>query len=226
MRVLLVENDPVLSASIVNEFDGQEYVFDIAVNESTALNLLTQNPYNIALIDISDPAVNGTEICKNIRSSNMQLPILLLSASNSTEHVISGLDAGADDYILKPLKFDDLRMRIQTLIRKKTASNSENIFRLADLEVNTRTKTVMRNGQVLRLTAREYALLEFFLKNVGRVLSRAEIAQHVWSISFDTGTNVVDVYVNYLRNKIDKGFTQKLIHTVFGMGYLFKEGTA
>jgi len=223
MKVLLVEDEPKLASFIKKGFKEQGHEVDVAYDGVVAQRLALQNQYDIIILDVILPYANGLEVCKNIRKNNTEIPIMFLTALGSTEDIITGLDVGADDYMIKPFKFDEFLARIRALTRRKSKNASGNTYKIADLEVNTNAKIVMRNNVIIQLTAREYALMEFFAKNVGRVLSRSEIAQNVWDISFDTGTNVVDVYVNYLRNKIDKGYPTKLIHTVFGMGYILKD---
>jgi DNA-binding response OmpR family regulator len=170
--------------------------------------------------------MNGIQVCKEIRKQNDTVAILMLTALSSTENIVTGLNSGADDYLAKPFKFAELEARIRTLVRRsKAGSTPKSVISIAGLEVNTVSKTARRNGKTISLTATEYHLLEYFVKNQNMVLSRIQILENVWDIDFNMGTNVVDVYINYLRKKIDNGYDTKLIHTVFGMGYIFKEET-
>jgi DNA-binding response OmpR family regulator len=194
----------------------------VAYDGQNGKQLALQNSYDIILLDVVLPHVNGLQLCKEIKQQS-NVPILMLTALGTTNDIVTGLDAGADDYLTKPFKFQELLARIRALVRRKNESNGEKNFNLANLEVDYRTKQVKRNGQLIKLTAREFYLLQYFIRNKGILLSRADIAENVWDSSFDSGSNVVDVYINYLRNKIDKDFSPKLIHTVYGMGYIFKE---
>jgi len=196
---------------------------DVAHDGEVGKRLALQRNYDCIVLDLILPTISGLEVCVAIRKEDTSVPILMLTALGSTEDKVLGLDSGADDYLTKPFKLNELLARIRALARRKSKPVEEARLTMADLVLNTATKSAERDGKSIILTSREYFLLEFLLKNQGRVLSRAEIAQNVWDISFDSGTNVVDVYVNYLRNKVDKGFSSKLIHTVFGMGYIMKE---
>jgi len=183
------------------------------------------NKYNLIILDINLPEINGYELCKQIRSYNQQIPVLMLTALNTTNDKIEGFDVGADDYLIKPFEFKELLVRIRALLKRSVnqQSLSGNILRVGELEMNLDSKEVKRNAIKINLTAKEFQLLEYFMRNRNRVLSRADIAISVWDIDFDTQTNVIDVYVNYLRNKVDKNFPVKLIHTQVGMGYILKE---
>jgi DNA-binding response OmpR family regulator len=187
-------------------------------------NLALKNDYKVILLDVIIPYINGLELCKQIKAVKPNIPILMLTALGTTEDKITGFDAGADDYLLKPFEFRELLARIKALT-KRTSGILETSARLkaADLELDLDKKTALRGGRTIELTAKEFALLEYFMRNTGRVLSRKDIADKVWDINFDTGTNVVDVYINILRKKIDKDFNNKLIHTRIGMGYIFNE---
>ena len=177
------------------------------------------------IIDINLPGINGYELCRQIRAQNPHIPVIMLTAMNTTEDKIEGFDAGADDYVIKPFEFKELLVRIRALLKRTMNQQlpSGNILKIADLEMNIDSKEVYRSGKKILLTAKEFQLLEYFLRNRNRVVSRADIAEKVWEIDFDTHTNVIDVYVNYLRNKIDKNFSLRLIHTQVGMGYILKE---
>ena len=169
------------------------------------------------------PKLNGIELCRDIRKFKPDVGIIMLTALGSTDDKVNGLNSGADDYLEKPFHFKELLARIRAIKRRNNATEEEKIYRIADLEMNLQAKTVKRSGSLIKLTAKEFNLLELFLKNQGKVLTRGDIAQKVWQIDFDTGTNIIDVYVNYLRNKIDKNHSPKLIHTQVGMGYVMRE---
>ncbi|HYM93968.1 MAG TPA: response regulator transcription factor, partial [Chitinophagaceae bacterium] len=180
--------------------------------------------YDLVVLDINLPGINGYDLCRLIRKSDERIVVLMLTAMSSVDDRLEGFNTGADDYLVKPFDFNEFLARIRALLKRRFHSIPVgNKLSIADLEMNLDTKEVYRNGQLIRLTAKEFQLLEYFLKNPNRVLSRADIALQVWELDFDSKTNVIDVYVNYLRNKIDKEFTQKLIHTVVGMGYVMKE---
>ena len=222
MKILLVEDEPKVASFIKKGLEEQTYIVDLAYDGLMGKKLALSNEYDIIILDVILPSISGIELCKEIRKSNTSVPVLLLTALGTTEDKVIGLDAGADDYLTKPFKFMELLARIRALTRRKSNQTTPTILTIADLEMDTGSKIVKRNGKIINLTAREFFLLEFFLKNKGIVLSRAVIAENIWEISFDTGTNIVDVYINYLRNKIDKGFSPKLIHTIIGMGYVLK----
>ncbi|RZL34638.1 MAG: response regulator transcription factor [Pedobacter sp.] len=183
-----------------------------------------ENQFDLIILDIMLPGINGLELCKIIKEHKPNTPVVMLTALGTTENVVNGLDNGADDYLIKPFKFAELFARIRTLLRRYGGVVShDQIITIADLQINLTAKSVKRNQQEIILTATEYRLLEFMAKNKSKILSRIDILESVWDIDFNLGTNVVDVYVNYLRKKIDKNSEQKLIHTAVGMGYVLKE---
>ena len=184
-----------------------------------------QHDFNLVVIDINLPGMNGYELCKKIRAADPKIPIIMLTALTALQDKIEGYDAGADDYIIKPFEFKELLMKIRVLLKRTMGQTlpTGNVLKAADLEMNLDSKEVKRGDQLISLTAKEFQLLEFLLRNKNRVVSRADIAVHVWDIDFDTNTNVIDVYINYVRNKIDKKYDQKLIQTQVGMGYILKE---
>ncbi len=189
----------------------------------SGLRLAQQSDYDVIVSDITMPGMSGLELCRKLREQGLATPILLLTALSHTDDKIIGFDAGADDYLAKPFEFRELLARVKALARRPAPNlKTENILRFHDLEQDLDAKTVRRAGKEIMLTPREFALLEFLLRNPGKVLSKTEIAEKVWDVDFDTGTNVIEVYMNYLRNKMDKGFDQKLIHTQFGQGYILK----
>mgnify|MGYP000959002907 CR=1 FL=1 len=222
MRILVIEDEQSVASFIKKGLEEQAYIVDVAYDGQTGRLLASQHQYDVILMDIILPQINGLQLCKMIREES-KVPILMLTALGTTNDVVSGLDTGADDYLTKPFKFQELLARVRALSRRRDEASAESIFRMADLELDLRTKEVKRSGQTIRLTARELYLLQYFIRNRGQLLSRADIAENVWNTSFESGSNIVDVYVNYLRNKIDKDFSPKLIHTVYGMGYIFKE---
>lgn len=223
MQVLLVEDEPSV-ASMLNKGLGEEgYQVTVAPDGKLGLQLATDNPYSIIILDVMLPGINGLELCRQLRSRNILTPILMLTALATTDNVVTGLDAGADDYITKPFKFKELSARLRSLARRRPPMEQEKLLKLDDLEMNLTARTVTRFGQSISLTATEYRLLEYLMKNKGRVVSRLDVLEHVWGIDFNMGTNVVDVYVNYLRKKIERKEAGKLIHTVIGMGYCMKE---
>lgn len=192
------------------------------------LQLALDHSYDLLILDIMLPGINGLEVCRQVRLRDGEVPILFLTAMGSTENVVIGLDSGADDYLVKPFKFIELLARIKTLMRRsgKNGENSKadhDIYRFADVVLDDTAKTITRNGHEISLTSTEFRLLLMFMKFPRRVLSRIEMLDEVWGVNFDMGTNVVDVYVNYIRKKLDKYGEQKLIHTVIGMGYVLKE---
>lgn len=222
LKVLVIEDEPGVASFIKKGLEEQSYIVDVAFDGQNGKQLALQSDYDIVIMDVILPHINGLQLCRIIREHS-NVPILMLTALATTNDIVTGLDTGADDYLTKPFKFQELLARLRSLIRRKNDLNTETNFVIANLEVDYRTKQVLRNKQTVKLTAREFYLLQYFIRNRGMVLSRADIAENVWDSSFDSGSNVVDVYVNYLRNKIDKNFVPKLIHTVYGMGYIFKE---
>jgi len=185
--------------------------------------MAVEREYDLIILDIILPKIDGIEVCREIRKYSKSIPILMLTALSTTEDKITGLDSGADDYLVKPFQFRELVARIRALLRRQTHVETGQTYSIADLILNTETRKVTRSNTEIKLTAREFKLLEFFMQNKGKVLSRADIGQAVWEISFDPGTNIIDVYVNYLRSKIDKNYEPKLIHTIIGYGYVLKE---
>ncbi|MCO5934131.1 response regulator transcription factor [Mucilaginibacter sp. RB4R14] len=224
MKVLLVEDEPGLVSVIVRGLTDAGMEVSVAADGIMGLEMAQAHKFDIILLDIMLPVMNGIQVCKEIRKRDDGIAILMLTALNSTENIVTGLNSGADDYLAKPFKFAELEARIRTLVRRSKAGNApKNVITVANLEIDTVSKTAKRAGKAISLTATEYHLLEYFAKNQNMVLSRIQILENVWDIDFNMGTNVVDVYVNYLRKKVDTGYDAKLIHTVFGMGYIFKE---
>ncbi len=224
-KILIIEDEKKIASFIQKGLNEQGYETEIAYDGLIGKRRALSEKYDLIILDINLPQLNGFEVCKEIRNHNALVPVLMLTAMGTTEDKLEGFDAGADDYLLKPFKFKELLARIKALLKRTTVIPLYgNLLKIADLEMNLDTKSVKRSGTKIDLTAKEFQLLEFLIRNKGRVLSRAEIAEKVWEITFDTGTNIIDVYVNFLRNKIDKQHTPKLIHTLIGMGYVLKEG--
>jgi DNA-binding response OmpR family regulator len=224
MKVLLVEDTPDLVSIILRGLSEEGMEVSVAGDGNTALDMAFKYDFDVIILDIMLPGINGIQVCKEIRKKNESISIIMLTALGSTENIVTGLESGADDYLVKPFKLIELTARIRTLVRRsKTTAIPQDKILLADLEVNMSSKTVSRGGRSIPLTATEYRLLEYLMKNQNRVLSRIQILENVWDIDFNMGTNVVDVYINYVRKKIETPDAAKLIHTVFGMGYILKE---
>lgn len=224
MRILLIEDEVKTIQSLRQGLEEHGWTVDIAYDGEAGLRLVDQHQYDVISSDIIIPGLNGLELCRQLRQRGVQAPVLLLSALGETDDKITGLDAGADDYLTKPFEFREFLARVKALARRSaTGYQQENTLRFAGLELDLDAKTVRRDGKMISLTPREMALLEFLMRHPGKVFSKVEIAEKVWDLDFDTGTNLIEVYVNYLRNKVDKGFSQKLIHTQFGQGYVLRE---
>ncbi|PYF73994.1 response regulator transcription factor [Pedobacter nutrimenti] len=225
IKILLVEDEPALSSVIVRGLSDAGMEVSAAADGTTGLEMALKHQFDLLILDVMLPGMNGIQLCREIRKVNDDLAILMLTALSSTENVVTGLDSGADDYLVKPFKFAELEARIRTLLRRSRAgAEPKNTLRAGELELDLLAKTATIKHSNLQLTATEYRLLEYFMLNQNKVLSRIQILEKVWDIDFNMGTNVVDVYVNYLRKKVDHAHPGKLIHTVFGMGYIFKEG--
>jgi two-component system copper resistance phosphate regulon response regulator CusR len=224
IKICVIEDEKKVSSFIKKGLNEHNYEVDIAINGEHALEIITGQEYNLVILDVMLPDISGIEVCRQLRKIQPQLPVLMLSALGTIDDKVNGLHSGSDDYLVKPFHFSELLARIEALLRrKKLAEGDSHILSFGGLKLNTWDKTAEREGKQINLTAKEYSLLELFIKNPGKLLSREFIMERVWGINFDTGTNMVDVYVNYLRNKIQKGFDKKLIHTVIGMGYILKD---
>ncbi|GAB2771627.1 response regulator transcription factor [Rhabdobacter roseus] len=223
MKLLLVEDEPKTVQSLKQGLEENGYEVDVAYDGLIGKQLARRGSYQLIISDIIIPGINGLELCRELRASGDQTPILMLTALGTTDDLVTGFDAGADDYLAKPFEFKELLARVRALTKRgRSVAQTAQTIRFADLEINLDAKTVHRAGTKINLTAREFNLLLYLIRNQGRVVSKAEIAEQVWEIDFDSGTNVIEVYVNYLRKKIDKDFPVKLIHTQFGMGYVLK----
>ena len=222
MYILIVEDEKKVVGFLKKGLQEEHYTVDVAYDGEEALLLAGMNRYDVIILDIMLPKKDGMEVLKALRTQGLSTPILMLTAKDTLEDKVRGLDSGADDYITKPFAFAELLARIRALLRRGKPTN-ETSLTAADLMLDPIQHKVQRGGKPIELTSKEYALLEYFLRNKGQVLTRTLINEHVWGYRFDTGTNIVDVYVNYLRSKIDRGFDKKLIHTVRGVGYVLRE---
>ncbi len=221
MRVLVVEDDTKVGSFIKRALEEESYAVDLCEDGAQGLALALSGSYDVIVIDLMLPNLPGLEILRRIRKEKIHTPVLILTAQSKVDQKVKGLDAGADDYLTKPFAIDELLARIRVLLRRGTAE-APGVLQVDDLILNPATREVTREGQRIELTVKEYALLEYFMRHAGRVLTRPMISEHVWDQDFDTFTNVIDVYVNYLRNKIDRGRSRKLIHTIRGSGYMLK----
>jgi len=222
MRILVVEDEKKVARFIQQGLEEEHYSVDVAHDGEKGLAMAKLEQYDLLVIDVMLPKKSGLELISEFRAAKGPTPALMLTAKTTTEDKVAGLDSGADDYLTKPFAFAELLARVRSLLRRG-AKEKSTILAVADLELDTVTHRAKRGTRSIELTAKEYALLEFFLRNRERVLSRAIISEHIWDYNFDTGTNIIDVYVNHLRNKVDAGTNHKLIHTVRGVGYVLKE---
>ncbi len=224
MKILIIEDDSRLASLLLRALHENGYEADVAYDGIVGQKLAMFNEYKLVIIDIILPKKDGLEVCKEIRRQKSSLPIIMLTALGTTDDKVEGFDAGADDYLVKPFEMRELLARVKVLLNRYSnlSPNTVSTLKYSDLELNLNTKMVVRNNQTIHLTPKEFKLLEFMMRNSERVLSRAEIAEKVWETHFDTGTNFIDVYINYLRKKIDKSFDSKLIHTKSGMGFILR----
>lgn len=223
MRVLIIEDDLRVAELIQRGLREQNFDTTISYDGISGKKLAMQNHFDLIITDIILPKLNGIELCQELKQLKPDIPIIMLTALGTTDDKVEGFDAGADDYLVKPFEMRELLVRIRALLnRYKRTTNSGSILKYADLEMNLDTKIVNRGGKEINLTPKEFNFLKYMLQNPERVLSRVEIAEKVWDTHFDTGTNFIDVYINYLRNKIEKDFDTKLIHTKPGMGFILK----
>ena len=221
MRILVVEDEKKVASFIKKGLQQEGYAADTVHDGQEAIQNATAFEYDLVILDLMLPKRSGLEVLREIRSKKATLPVLVLTAKGAIEDKVAGLDAGADDYLIKPFAFAELSARIRALLRRGAQENTR--LRIADLEMDTAARQVARGGQVIDLKMKEYALLEFLLRNAYRAVTRTMIVEHVWDIHFDSVSNVVDVHINSLRNKIDKGFSPPLIHTVRGVGYMLSD---
>ena len=224
-KILIVEDEPKVAGFIKKGLEETNFTAEIAFDGVTGKAMALSNKYDLIILDINLPLLNGFMLCKLIRENDVQVPILMLTALGGVREKVKGFDYGADDYLLKPFEFEELIARINALLKRtKFTVTTGRLLKIADLEFNRDNKTVVRAGKAIELSAKEFSLLEYLMINKHRVISRFELTDKVWGISFDTGTNVVDVYINFLRKKMDTGFPVKLIQTRTGMGYILTEG--
>jgi len=225
MKILIVEDEAALASMLNKGLKEVGYEVTVAPDGLIGHEMAIKNQFDVMVLDIMLPGLNGIQLCKQLRRQQIDTPILMLTALGTTENIVAGLDSGADDYLVKPFHFAELEARLRTLVRRKSPGNNSqpDVLQIGNLALNTSTREASLNGEPVPLTATEYRLLEFMMHNRGRVLSRMELLENVWGIDFNMSTNVVDVYVNYLRKKIDTNPAQKLIHTMIGMGYILKE---
>ncbi|WP_435353782.1 response regulator transcription factor [Emticicia sp. SJ17W-69] len=222
-KILIVEDESKVATFIKKGLQTQSFDAEIAETGSDAKLLYDTQVFDLIILDIGLPDMSGLDVCAYIRAKNTKIPILMLTALGTVADKLSGFEVGTDDYMVKPFDFMELLVRVKALLKRtvEVEQPSEKLQE-ADLELDLKEKVARRNGKVVELTAKEFSLLEYLMINKGRVVSKVDIAEKVWDINFDTGTNFIEVYVNYLRNKIDKGFSNKLIHTIVGMGYMLK----
>lgn len=223
MKVLLVEDEVSLASFIRKGIESEGYEIEVAFDGLVGKHLADSNGYDVIVLDVNLPFINGFELCRHIKQQSPKQAVLILTAMDSLLSKESGFGAGADDYLVKPFEFRELILRIKALARRNSDfTGLKTVLRVADLELDTQAHSVTRAGGRIELTAREYALLEYLMINQGRTVSRVDIAEKVWDLHFDTNTNVIEVYINYLRKKIDKDYSPKLVHTVVGMGYVLR----
>ncbi|NNM95135.1 MAG: response regulator, partial [Bacteroidia bacterium] len=218
MHILLIEDEPHVAAFIKKGLSGQGYGITLAGDGVSGAEIAVKDDFALVILDVMLPKLNGIEVCKIIRGAKKDVPIIMLTALGTVQNKVEGLESGADDYLTKPFHFEELLARIKALERRQKVIKEARTYRVADLEMDSLKRTVFRGGKEVFLSAKEFTLLEFLMSNVGLILSRAQIAEAVWGINFDRGTNLIDVYINYLRAKIDKDFKVKLIHTMIGKG--------
>lgn len=224
MKILVVEDEPKLASFVKKGLEEQSCEVDIAFDGQVGRTMALNNVYDVIVLDVNLPKMNGFDIVQSLRQERVRTPVLMLTAMGSMDDKLMGFEAGADDYLVKPFEFRELMARLRALAKRSNDTGLQsNVLKVADLELDLNEKVARRGEKRIELTAKEFGLLDFLMRNRGRVVSRIDIAEKVWDIHFDTGTNVIDVYVNFLRKKIDKDFPQKLIHTVIGMGYMLKE---
>ena len=221
MRILVIEDEKKVANFIKKGLEEEHYAVDTAYDGEVGLFMAEANEYDLIVLDLMIPKIDGLEVLRRIRGNKINVPVLVLTAKDAVEDIVKGLDTGCDDYLTKPFEFVEFLARIRALLRREKI-DKEPILKVADLTLSLVTHKVMRKGKEIELTSKEYALLEYFMRNPEKVLTRTMISEHVWDYHFDSLTNVVDVYVNYLRRKIDKDFEPKLIHTIRGVGYIMK----
>lgn len=224
VKILLIEDEPKTVQSLKQGLEENNYAVEVAYDGLMGYQLATRNTYQLIISDIIIPGLNGLELCRKLRIEGIQTPILMLTALSTTDDKIEGFDAGADDYLAKPFDFKEFLARVKALIKRSNQTLIEaQVLKFADLELDLSSKIVSRSGQKINLTAKEFQLMEYFLRHQEKVISKAEIAKNIWEVEDENSSNLIEVYVNYLRKKVDKGFSSKLIHTQFGMGYILRQ---
>jgi two-component system, OmpR family, copper resistance phosphate regulon response regulator CusR len=222
MRILVIEDEKKIAEFLRRGLREEGYTVDTAGDGEAGFSLTADHDYDLIILDLMLPKIDGLSLCRRLREEKSAVPILMLTAKDTVQDKVTGLDAGADDYLTKPFAFEELLARTRALLRKKNATSPSTTLRIGDLEVDLLAHTVTRAGRAIELTTREFALLEYLMQHSGTIITRTMIAEHVWDVNFDTSTNIIDVYINYLRNKVDRGFEKQLIHTIRGRGYLLK----
>jgi DNA-binding response OmpR family regulator len=224
-RILIIEDEKKIADTLQAGLSENGFEVDVAYDGKIGMDFFRSRHFDLVILDINLPGINGYDCCKQIRASNPTILVIMLTSMNSLDNKIEGYSAGADDYLVKPFEFRELLLKMRALLKRTSTAIQPigNLLKAADLEMNLDTKEVHRAGKKIRLTAKEFQLLEYLLRNKNRVVSRADLAINVWDVDFDTNTNVIDVYISYVRNKVDKAFEQKLIQTHVGMGYVLKE---
>ncbi len=222
MRILIVEDQPKMASFIKKGLVAQGYMVDISETGMGAESMIVETDYDLIVLDVNLPDQNGMDTARHLRRDGFRKPILMLTALSTTKDKIHGLDAGADDYLTKPFEFEELLARIRALLRRNHGSESSKL-RFGDIELDLVQRRVVRAQTEVNLTAKEFSLLEYFMRNPGRPITRIEISEHVWDVNFDTNTNIIDVYINMLRKKVDSPFDKKMIHTMVGFGYILKD---
>jgi two-component system copper resistance phosphate regulon response regulator CusR len=223
-RILVVEDEKRLADVIKAGLEEQGYLADVAYDGYIGKMMVQRAHYDLLILDVNLPMINGYELCKEIRAQNLAVPVIMLTAMACAENKLAGFDAGTDDYLVKPFDFNELLARVKVFLRRTSLpeKGQDSVIHIADLQINTTRKIAKRGEKMINLTSKEYILLEYLARKRGVVVSRTEIAENIWGIHFDTGTNYIDVYINYLRNKIDRNFPEKLIHTRIGFGYMLE----
>ncbi len=224
-RILIVEDEKKIADTLQFGLNERGFDVEVAYDGKLGYHLFCAHDFDIIILDINLPGINGYDLCKLIRDKNQHIPVLMLTSMSALNDKIQGYESGADDYMIKPFEFKELLLKINSLLKRASGVNLPigNILKAADLQINLDSKEVTRSGRVINLTAKEFQLLEYLLRNKNRLVSRVDIAINVWEVDFETNTNVIDVYISYLRNKVDKHFEQKLIQTHVGMGYILKD---
>ncbi|QRR03721.1 response regulator [Dyadobacter sandarakinus] len=224
MKILVVEDEPKLAGFLKRGLEEQSWEVELAYDGQVGKKMASNYRFDVIILDVNLPLLNGYDLARQLRNDGLATPILFLTALGTIDDKLDGFESGGDDYLVKPFEFRELIARLKVLAQRNSSrEQSSQVLTIADLELNLDEKVARRAGNRIDLTAKEFALLEYLMRNRGRVVSRVDIAEQVWDIRFDTGTNVIDVYINFLRKKVDKDYPAKLIHTVVGMGYIFKE---